>query len=179
MIKMTRMQGVVALAVMGAMSMGSAQAIEVTGYGTLGLGSDSGYSSGLGIKLGADVGQDLFGVENLAATGFIALTQGKDDSFSCDYKVRHNTLAVGATYSYALDGTAWTFQGRAYPIIDNRKYTVDCGGGDSSSSSTNVSAGVGASAQYAMNDRLSLRADLDILAGYWRFISVGVQLKLF
>jgi hypothetical protein len=179
MIKKTGMQAMVALAMTGALTMGSAQAIEVTGYGTLGLGSDSGYDTGPGIKLGADVGQDLFGVENLAATGFIALTQGKDDSVSCDYKVRHNSLAVGATYSYALDGTRWTFQGRAYPLLDNRKYTVDCGGGDASSSDTNISAGVGVSAQYEMNDRLSLRGDLDVLAGYWRFISVGVQFKLF
>ena len=157
----------------------SSQILEggIAAYGTLGVSQTSYSDLGIGLKLGADFGKDMFGVENLGLTAFVAHTGGKEDSSGCDRKVSNNSLAAGATYSYAMEGTAWTFQGRAYPFLNSRKYKVDCGAYDYSSTSSGVTAGVGISAQYMVTDRLSLRGDFDVLGGYARFLSAGVQFR--
>lgn len=176
MTKMSAKHVVATALVVGLISTASAETLDVTGYATLGIGSDAAFGSGLGIKLGADVGKDMWGIENLALTGLIGFTQGKKDySFGCDRKVTNASLAAGATYTYQLN-EAWSFQGRAFPVLNREKVTVDCGGGSSASgSSTSITGGVGASARYHLSDRLALRGDLDVLGGYWRFISVGAQ----
>jgi hypothetical protein len=176
MMKMSAKNALAAVLVMGVVSTASAEIAGLTGYGTLGISSDSAYGTGLGIKLGADVGKDMWGVENLALTGFIGFTKGKEDySFGCDRKVTNASFAAGATYSYQLNDT-WSFQGRAFPVLNREKVTVDCGGGSSASgTNTNITGGVGASARYHLSERLALRGDVDVLGGYWRFISVGAQ----
>jgi hypothetical protein len=177
MTKMSAVKALVAVSALGMASMAPAQSLDVTGYGTLGLSSDAAYGSGLGIKLGADVGKDMWGIENLALTGFVGFTSGKEDyAFGCDRKITNASVFAGATYSYQLNDT-WSFQGRAGPVINRQKVTIDCGGGDSSGSSTNITGAVGLSARYHVSERLALRGDLDVLGGYWRFLSVGVQLQ--
>lgn len=147
------------------------------GYASLGLSSISGgYDSSFGIKGGVNFGKDLFGIKNLGATAYVARTSSDYGAYGWKYEVTIFDLAGAATYTYPVNAKL-AVQGRAGLAYEKLDVTCSgygyywCGG-----STSGIDPVFGGGAAYQLNDKISVRADVDIL-GDWNLFSAGIGVK--
>lgn len=148
-----------------AQSKGAAQA-----FGQIGSG-DHGYANdGFGVKLGVDFGRDVNGVKNLGLTAFYVHTDGDDHWGNNRWSYETDTFAFGPTYTHAVTGSSWALQARAYLELDRIRWGVPCCRG----SDTEINIGLGVGAQYALDSKMSVRLDYDLLGSSVDLLTVGL-----
>lgn len=159
-------------------------------YAHLGI-SDAGYSNalfstrlgrtdnGLALKGGIDFARGLAGVPQLGLTGYYAYSRASEDGYfwsaGCilDRKVSSHTLAFGPTGTFDLPtpNVPIAIQGRVVLAYNKYKVSRDCSQDNDSGNDIDVGLGVGA--QYKLNDRFTLRVDLDDVGWKATQLTVG------
>lgn len=157
-----------ALALPAARAEGPVQAYAMVGPSDFGYADD-----GLGIKLGADFAPNLNGIRGLGLTAFYAHTEGDGREWGDRWDHEADSFAFGPTYTYAFPGTKWSVQGRATLELGRVRWETPC----CRRSDTDLDIGLGLGAQYALDGKLAVRFDYDMLGVGADLLSVGVGVR--
>jgi opacity protein-like surface antigen len=141
-------------------------------FGQIGF-SDYGYSNdGVAIKVGADFASNLGGVKHMGLTAFYAHTEADNDFFGNKWDYETHTFALGPAFTFPIQGSKLSLQGRVFLELDRSR--VRSPGG--SASDTDIDIGLGLGAQFALDNKMSLRFDYDTLNNV-DTLTIGVGVK--
>ena len=156
------------------LSAAPSQALDGQLYGQIGF-SDYGYSDGgIGLKLGGDFANNLAGFRHLGLTAFYAYTNANNHNYNNnDWSYSTHTFALGPTFTYPIQGSKLAVQGRAFLEMDVQRW----GYAGNRHSDVGMDIGLGFGAQYALDNKLSLRIDYDLLGNSVDMLSLGVGMK--
>lgn len=136
--------------------------------------SDYGYGDdGLGIKLGADFAPNLRGIKGLGLTAFYAHTDSDGRPGNRQWDHDAHSFAFGPTYTYAFPGTRFSVQGRGFLELGHVRWSTPC----CRYSDTELDIGIGLGAQFAIDGKVAIRLDYDMLGVGADLFSVGLGFR--